>query len=154
VVEEVDVDINPADLRIEAFRAGGPGGQHMQKNETAVRVTHLPTGISVACSDARSQHQNREKALRLLRARLYDLRQKQQEEELARQRREQVRTGDRSEKIRTYNFPQDRITDHRAGVTVHGIQARLAGDIDDLIEAVRRWHIERRFEQLMESRTG
>ncbi len=149
VVEEVDVEINPADLRIESFRAGGPGGQHMQKNETAVRVTHLPTGISVTCSEARSQHQNREKALRLLRARLYEEQRRQREEELAKQRKEQVRSGDRSEKIRTYNFPQDRITDHRIGLTVHDLPSRLAGEIDDILEALRQWDRQQRLERLM-----
>jgi len=151
VVEDVDIELDPSELRFEAFRAGGPGGQHMQKNETAVRVTHVPTGISVSCSDARSQRQNREKALRLLLARLYELRRREREEELARQRREQVRSGDRSEKIRTYNFPQDRITDHRAGVTVHDLQSRLAGEIDDLLEAVQEWESRQRLEQLAAS---
>jgi len=151
VVEDVDVDLNAADLRFEAFRAGGPGGQHMQKNETAVRVTHIPTRVSVTCSDARSQHQNREKALRLLRARIYEVRLQEQEEALARQRREQVRSGDRSEKIRTYNFPQDRITDHRAGVTVHDLQSRLVGEIDELLEAVSQWERQTRLQEFMES---
>ncbi|MBC7286886.1 MAG: peptide chain release factor 1 [Armatimonadetes bacterium] len=143
-VEDVEVDINPSDLKIEAFRAGGPGGQHMQKNETAVRVTHLPTGISVTCSDARSQHQNREKAIRLLRSKLYELERQKREEELARQRKSQVRSGDRSEKIRTYNFPQDRITDHRIPITVYDIASRLAGDIDDLLEALQAWDRQQR----------
>ncbi len=143
-VQDIEVGINPADLKIEAFRAGGPGGQHMQKNETAVRVTHLPTGISVTCSDARSQHQNREKALRLLRSKLYEMQRQKQEEELARQRKSQVRSGDRSEKIRTYNFPQDRITDHRIGMTVHDLPSRLAGEIDDLLEALQAWDRQQR----------
>jgi peptide chain release factor 1 len=153
-VEDVEVELNPADLRIEAFRAGGPGGQHMQKNETAVRVTHLPTGISVTCSEARSQHQNREKALRLLRARLYDLERQRQEEALARQRKEQVRTGDRSEKIRTYNFPQDRITDHRINLTLHGLAARMAGDIEELLEALQKWRQQERLRALVEGAEG
>lgn len=150
VVEDIDVQLEPSDLRIEAFRAGGPGGQHMQKNETAVRVTHIPTGISVTCSEARSQHQNREKALRLLRARLYEEQRRRREEELARQRREQVRTGDRSEKIRTYNFPQDRITDHRVGLTVHDLPSHLAGEIDDLLEALRQWDRQQRLDEFMQ----
>ncbi len=154
IVEDVDLEINPSDLRFEAFRAGGPGGQHMQKNETAIRVTHVPTGISVTCSDARSQHQNREKALRFLRARIYEVRREEQEAQKARQRREQVRSGDRSEKIRTYNFPQDRITDHRAGLTVHNLQARLAGEIDDLLEALQQWDMQRRLEEFLESTGG
>jgi len=148
-VEDVEVDLNPSELRIEAFRAGGPGGQHMQKNETAVRVTHLPSGISVTCSDARSQHQNREKALRILRSRLYELARQDQEEKLARQRREQVRSGDRSEKIRTYNFPQDRITDHRIGMTLHSLPSRMAGEIDDLLEALVRWDRQRRLQEAL-----
>lgn len=150
-VEDVEVDINPSELRIEAFRAGGPGGQHMQKNETAVRVTHLPTGISVTCSDARSQHQNREKALRILRSRLYELAREEQEHKLAQQRREQVRSGDRSEKIRTYNFPQDRITDHRIGLSIHSLPSRLAGEIDELLEALARWDRERRLQEALAS---
>ena len=121
----------------------------MQKNETAVRVTHLPSGISVTCSDARSQHQNREKALRILRSRLYELARQDQEEKLARQRREQVRSGDRSEKIRTYNFPQDRITDHRIGMTLHSLPSRMAGEIDDLLEALVRWDRQRRLQEAL-----
>ncbi len=148
-VEEVDVKIDPSELRIEAFRAGGPGGQHMQKNETAVRVTHLPTGISVTCADARSQHQNREKALRILRSRLYEMQRRQREEELARQRREQVKSGDRSEKVRTYNFPQDRITDHRIGLTLHDLPSRLAGEIDELVEALAEWDRRRKLEEML-----
>ncbi|MCX7598968.1 MAG: peptide chain release factor 1 [Armatimonadetes bacterium] len=148
-VEDVEVDVNPSDLRIEAFRAGGPGGQHMQKNETAVRVTHLPTGISVTCSDARSQHQNREKAIRILRSRLYELAREEQEQRLAQQRREQVRSGDRSEKIRTYNFPQDRITDHRIGLSIHSLPSRLAGEIDELLEALARWDRQRRLQEAL-----
>jgi peptide chain release factor 1 len=148
-VEDVDVEINASDLRIEAFRAGGPGGQHMQKNETAVRVTHIPSGISSACSDGRSQHQNREKALRVLRSRIYDVLRQQQEAELAKTRRGLVGSGDRSEKIRTYNYPQDRITDHRIGMTVHDLASRMTGEIDDLIEALRQWERQQRLQHVL-----
>ena len=147
-VEEVDIELDPAELSFEAFRAGGPGGQHMQKNETAVRVTHKPTGISVACSDQRSQGQNRERALRLLRAKLYDFRMQQQTDQLAKTRKEQVKSGDRSEKVRTYNFPQDRLTDHRIGLTLHNLPALLAGEIDELLEALAEAERQRKLEEL------
>ncbi len=147
-VEEVDVELDPSDLVFEAFRAGGPGGQHMQKNETAVRVTHKPTGISVACSDQRSQGQNRERALRLLRSRIYEIRRREQEEALARERRQQVKTGDRSEKIRTYNFPQDRLTDHRIGLTLHNLPAIFVGEIDELLEALAEADRQNRLQEL------
>jgi peptide chain release factor 1 len=135
-VEEVDVAIDPSDLSFEAFRAGGPGGQHMQKNETAVRVTHKPTGLSVACSDQRSQRQNRERAIRLLRAKLYDLRTREQAEKLAKDRKEQVKSGDRSEKIRTYNFPQNRVTDHRINLSLHSLDSVMEGEIGEIIEGL------------------
>lgn len=147
-VEEVDVELEPSDLVFEAFRAGGPGGQHMQKNETAVRVTHKPTGISVACSDQRSQAQNRERALRLLRSRIYEMHRREQEEALARERRQQVKTGDRSEKIRTYNFPQDRLTDHRIGLTLHNLPAIFVGEIDGLLDALAEADRESRLQEL------
>jgi peptide chain release factor 1 len=147
-VAEVDVALEPSDLAFEAFRAGGPGGQHMQKNETAVRVTHKPTGISVACSDQRSQGQNRERAMRLLRARIYETRRREQEEAVARDRRQQVKTGDRSEKIRTYNFPQDRLTDHRINFTMHNLPAILVGEIDGLLEALAEAERQSRLQEL------
>lgn len=134
--EAVDVDIAAEDLRFENFRAGGPGGQHMQKNETAVRITHLPTGLTVASSNQRSQMQNREQALRMLRSRLYEMELEKRRSEEAAVRREQVRSGDRSEKIRTYNWPQDRVTDHRIGLTIHNIPAIMNGEIDELVEAL------------------
>jgi len=134
--EEVDFEIPPTDLRMENFRAGGPGGQHMQKNETAVRVTHVPTGISVVSSSQRSQHQNREQALRLLRSRLYEIELEKQQAEAAAVRREQVKSGDRSEKIRTYNVPQDRMTDHRIGLTLHNLPSLMGGELDELFASL------------------
>jgi len=133
-MEEVDVEIRPEDLKIETFRAGGPGGQHMQKNETAVRITHIPTGITVACQDERSQYQNKVQALRILRARLWELEERKRQKELQETRRRQIGTGDRSEKIRTYNFPQNRVTDHRINFTTYKLQEILDGDLDILTD--------------------
>jgi peptide chain release factor 1 len=134
--EEVDVQLNPDDLEIETFRASGPGGQHMQKNETAVRITHKPTGITVSCQDERSQLQNRERALRLLRARLYEMERERQRQERDQLRRSQIGTGERSEKIRTYNFPDRRVTDHRIGLTLHNLDEILDGDLQPFIDAL------------------
>ncbi len=133
---EVEVHIDPKDLRIETFRASGPGGQHVNRTDSAVRITHLPTGIVVSCQDAKSQHQNRQKALQILRARLYALEEEKRRRELDAQRRSQVGTGERSEKIRTYNFPQNRVTDHRIGLTLHRLQDVLDGDLDEIIDAL------------------
>lgn len=135
-MEDLEVHIDPRDLRIETFRASGAGGQHVNRTDSAVRVTHLPTGLVVSCQDARSQHQNREKALQILRARLYALEQERRQRELGDQRRTQVGTGERSEKIRTYNFPQNRVTDHRIGLTLYRLQDVLDGDLDEIIEAL------------------
>ncbi|MCS7082705.1 MAG: peptide chain release factor 1 [Bacteroidetes bacterium] len=135
--EEVDVEIRPEELRIDVFRAGGPGGQNVNKVETAVRITHLPTGLVVSCQDERSQHQNREKAMRLLRAKLYEIERQRQEQERAQMRRSMVSTGDRSAKVRTYNFPQSRVTDHRVGLTLYQLSEVLDGALDPLIEALR-----------------
>ena len=134
--DEVDLQINPEDLRIDTFRAGGHGGQNVQKNETAVRITHIPTGVVAACQDERSQLKNKTKAMSVLRARLLDLEQSRQREEVDSSRRSQVGSGDRAEKIRTYNFPQDRMTDHRAGYTRHNLPALLDGDLDDVVDAL------------------
>jgi len=134
--DEVDVDINPEDLRIDIFHSGGAGGQNVNKVATAVRITHLPTGIVTVCQDERSQLRNKTKAMAVLRARLLDIELRKQEEEMTKQRRSQVGTGGRSEKIRTYNFPQDRVTDHRIGLTLHNLNKVLEGDFDQLIDAL------------------
>ncbi len=135
-MEDVEVEIDPKDLRIETFRASGAGGQHVNRTDSAVRITHLPTGLVVSCQDARSQHQNREKALQILRARLYAMEQERRQREMGEQRRMQVGTGERSEKIRTYNFPQNRVTDHRIGLTLYRLQDVLDGDLDEIIDAL------------------
>jgi peptide chain release factor 1 len=134
--EEVEVEIDPNDLRIDVYRSSGPGGQSVNTTDSAVRIKHLPTGIEVACQDEKSQLQNREKAMRILRARLLQIKQEEQDKAAAEERRSQVRSGDRSEKIRTYNFPDNRVTDHRIGYTTHRLQEVLDGDLDDLIDAL------------------
>lgn len=139
-VEEVEVDINANDLRIDVFRAGGPGGQCVNTTDSAVRITHLPTGLVVSCQDEKSQHKNKDKAMKILRSRLYDLVQSQQHEQIAQERKSQVGTGDRSERIRTYNFPQGRVTDHRIGLTLHKLDAVLNGDLDEVINALITTH--------------
>ena len=142
--EEVDVKIEDKDLRIDVFRASGPGGQGVNTTDSAVRITHLPTGIVISQQDQRSQIQNRAKAMEILRARLLDLRLSEQEAERARMRRTQVGTGDRSAKIRTYNYPQSRVTDHRIGFTTHNLQAVMDGDIESLIDALKMADTEER----------
>lgn len=134
--EEVDVEINPDELRIDTFCSSGPGGQSVNTTYSAVRITHLPTGIVISCQDEKSQHKNRDKAMRVLRAKLLDLAEQQQQAEMAEERRSQVGSGDRSERIRTYNFPQNRVTDHRIGLTLHRLEAIQDGDLDELLTAL------------------
>ena len=134
--EEVDISINPDDLKIDIFHSGGAGGQNVNKVATAIRITHLPTGIVAVCQDERSQLRNKTKAMSVLRSRLLDIEQRQQEAEISQQRRSQVGTGDRAEKIRTYNFPQDRVSDHRIGLTLRNLPRILEGELDELIDAL------------------
>ncbi len=134
--EEVDIDINPADLQIDTFRSSGAGGQHINKTESAIRITHLPTGTVVECQDERSQFKNKDKAMRVLRSRLLEAKQTEQQSAIAADRRSQVGTGDRSERIRTYNFPQGRVTDHRIGLTLYKLEAVMNGALEELIDAL------------------
>ena len=134
--EEVDVEIDPKDLQIDTYRSSGAGGQHVNKTESAIRITHLPTGLVVECQDERSQYKNKEKAMRVLRSRLYERMQQQQRDAIAADRRSQVGSGDRSERIRTYNFPQGRVTDHRIGLTLYKLDSVMNGDLDELIDAL------------------
>jgi peptide chain release factor 1 len=138
--EEVDVQIDPKDLQIDVFRASGAGGQHVNVTDSAVRITHIPTGLVVSCQDERSQHKNKAKALKVLRARLLERARAEQEREIADTRRQQVGTGDRSERIRTYNFPQGRVTDHRIGLTLHNLPGVLDGNLDELAQALMAHH--------------
>ena len=134
--EEVDVAINPQDLRVDTFRAGGAGGQYVNKTESAVRITHIPTGVVAQCQDEKSQLKNREKCMRILRARLLEKAEEEQRSATAEDRRSQVGTGDRSERIRTYNFPQGRVTDHRIGLTLHKLESIINGNLDELLDAL------------------
>lgn len=134
--EDVDIVINPADLRIDLYRSSGSGGQHVNKTESAVRLTHIPTGVVVACQDEKSQHKNKAKALKVLQSRIYDQMLAEQNAEMAADRKNQVGSGDRSERIRTYNYPQGRCTDHRIGLTLYKLDAIMQGDVDDIIDAL------------------
>ena len=138
--ELVDIDINPADLRIDTFRASGAGGQHINKTDSAVRITHVPTGIVVECQDDRSQHRNKAQAMSVLAARINDAKQREQQQQIASQRKSLIGSGDRSERIRTYNFPQGRITDHRINLTLYKIDAIMDGELDELVGALISEH--------------
>ncbi|VAX33236.1 Peptide chain release factor 1, partial [hydrothermal vent metagenome] len=134
--EEIDISIDEKDLRLDTYRASGAGGQHVNKVSSAVRITHLPSGIVVQCQDERSQYKNREKAMRILRSRLYEIKIEEQEREISEERKAQVGSGDRSERIRTYNFPQNRVTDHRIGLTLQKLTHILEGNLDELLDAL------------------
>jgi peptide chain release factor 1 len=134
--EDVDVQISPEELRVDVYRSSGPGGQSVNTTDSAVRITHVPTGLVVTCQDEKSQHKNKAKALKVLTARLFDLKQQEQHRQLAQERKSQVGSGDRSERIRTYNFPQSRITDHRIGLTLHRLESILDGDLDELLSSL------------------
>lgn len=134
--QEVDVEINPADLQIDTYRSGGAGGQHVNKTESAIRITHIPTGTVVECQDERSQYKNKDRAMKILRSRILEAEREKQNAEIAGARRLQVGTGDRSERIRTYNYPQGRVSDHRIGLTLYRLEAILNGDLDELIDAL------------------
>ena len=135
-VEEVDVEINPAELEIQTFRASGAGGQHVNKTESAIRIIHKPSGVVVECQDERSQHKNKDKAMKILYSKLYEAKLAEQNDKIAQERRIQVGTGDRSERIRTYNFPQGRVTDHRIGLTLYKIEYIMNGDCDEVFESL------------------
>jgi peptide chain release factor 1 len=146
-VEEVDVVIDPKEIRIDVYRSSGPGGQSVNTTDSAVRITHIPSGMIVTCQDEKSQHKNKAKALKVLRARLYDLRKKEEEARVSASRRSMIGTGDRSEKIRTYNFPQGRVTDHRVNLTLYRLPEVMNGDIGELIETLRVADLDARLEE-------
>ena len=135
-MDEVDFEINPTDLQIDTYRSSGAGGQHVNKTESAIRITHLPTGTVVECQDERSQYKNKDRAMKILTSRLYEAEQQRQNAAVAAERKSQVGTGDRSERIRTYNFPQGRVTDHRIGLTLYKIEQVMNGDLDEIIDAL------------------
>ncbi|MDM7320322.1 MAG: peptide chain release factor-like protein, partial [Fervidobacterium sp.] len=147
-IKDVDIYIDPKDIRIDTYRASGAGGQYVNKTESAVRITHLPTGIVVTCQSERSQHQNKEKAMMVLRSKLYELARREQEEKISSERKNQIGTGERSEKIRTYNFPQNRVTDHRINLTIYNLQAVLDGNLDLIIPKLMQYDIEQQLKEL------
>ena len=134
--DEVDVEIRPEDIRVDVYRSSGPGGQSVNTTDSAVRVTHIPTGMVVTCQDEKSQHKNKAKALRILRSRLLEMERESQKEEIDQERRIQIGSGERSERIRTYNFPQNRVTDHRINLTLYHLESVLEGELDEIIEAL------------------
>ncbi len=148
-VTEVEVQIDPTELRIDYFRSSGPGGQHVNKTESAVRIVHLPTGLMVSCQDEKSQHKNKARALKVLQSRLYERQQAEREQQASAARRSIIGSGDRSEKIRTYNFPQDRMTDHRIGLTLHNLGGIMDGDIQDIVDALTRADLEKRLQSAL-----
>ncbi len=152
--EDVEVDFNPKDIRIDTYAASGPGGQHVNKTESAIRITHFPTGIVVTCQDEKSQHKNKEKALKVLKARLFEHEKRRQEESIAQNRRAQVGSGERSEKIRTYNFPQNRVTDHRVSERNFNIGFVIDGDLDDLVADLTESHVRARLDDKIKSLTA
>ncbi|KKO18307.1 MAG: peptide chain release factor 1 [Candidatus Brocadia sp.] len=150
-IEEVEIDINPNDILVDTFRASGPGGQKVNKTSSAVRITHVPSGLVVKCLDEKSQHKNRAKAMRILRSRLYELYEGQKRNERDQIRRDQIGTGDRSEKIRTYNYPQNRVTDHRINFSVHNLEQVMLGSLDEIVETLLTYYKEEQLKQLAAS---
>jgi len=150
-VEDVEVDFNPKDIRIDTYAASGPGGQHVNKTESAIRVTHFPTGIVVTCQDEKSQHKNKEKALKVMKARLFEHEKNKQNESIALNRKSQVGSGERSEKIRTYNFPQSRVTDHRVSGRNFNVGSIVDGDLDDLVAELTESHVRELIAQKIKS---
>ncbi|MBC8554320.1 MAG: PCRF domain-containing protein, partial [Candidatus Brocadiales bacterium] len=149
-VEEVDVNIDPKDITVDTFRSSGPGGQKVNKTSSAIRIVHLPTGLVVKCMDEKSQHRNRAKAMRVLRSRLYTFYQEQTKNKRDNTRRSQIGSGDRSEKIRTYNFPQNRVTDHRINLNLYNLEKIMLGEIDDLISAMTEYGKQEKMKELAE----
>lgn len=148
--EDVELEINPADLQIDTFRSSGAGGQHINKTESAIRITHIPTGVVVECQDERSQYKNKDKAMKVLKSRLLQAKREEQEDSIAAERKHQVGTGDRSERIRTYNYPQGRVTDHRIGLTLYKIDDILNGNIEEIVDALIAAHRAKQLQQSME----
>ena len=148
--EDVELEINPADLQIDTFRSSGAGGQHINKTESAIRITHIPTGVVVECQDERSQYKNKDKAMKVLKSRLLQAKREEQEDSIAAERKQQVGTGDRSERIRTYNYPQGRVTDHRIGLTLYKIDEILNGNIEVIVDALIAAHRAKQLQQSME----